>query len=1014
MLFPTALSLLPLGQYTSGFLVAALTSATHSRMHAVGFSALRTARIPFSRRACRNVSGIQHPYSRRNFHRSAIFYRIPEEPNPPVAEEDVATEQAPDQEVEQEKPEEAVTESASSKADEETLLAQKAKQLRNGSGRARLNRPRQPEGLPPFKIPDWFLAKNVKCVSDADLTGSLATYGGGLLNLKEDTRDVEDYIQSTEVKRQSTDVVDCDLTPTDEARYSIHVDVYKEIFATLKAGLALRPPRHTSKTIIRPHTVLHCPKNGTTGYLDSIVETVAMKLGADLIRLDTQDLAQIIGPYLDENLAWTGPGTSFLSYDAQKLAGKTEDYEDDNIAQEDVEAPEEEDMGPAWPPRSGSNLFSEQFKKISSVFSSKKSGHLPISRFLSDLDAPMIGIKLQRFGRPGIQPSPSQNKSTEDQWRDIKVSAALNALVGAADSKNATKEAIAPGSPNVDDPSPRDIVVQLKDYAFMSRISEGSVLLEAIRAVIDKRWSEGRNVILVGTTSAEEYGLSKAAIRQVQSDSHEKETRTIFVPPERREEQDVAFESDEKARIRHINVRHLEDMITKLSEGASHSSRVVEIEKGLDNATAYSAGLEEAVWQYPRVHRVATTILGLQAASSGIDGIAFAEALKLLANSDEAKFGWGATELKLEDDDVNVMLKDMNTTSKNITTEKIKQMKQSCTAHEKRLLGGVIIPSDIHTTFDNIHAPKETVEALKTLTSLSLIRPEAFLYGVLATDKIPGLLLYGPPGTGKTLLAKAVAKESGATVLEVSGAEVNDMYVGEGEKNVKAIFTLAKKLSKLSPCVVFIDEADAIFAQRTDTKRSGTHRELINQFLREWDGMNDMSAFIMVATNRPFDLDEAVLRRLPRRLLVDLPVEKDREAILKIHLKEEVLDESVSLAILAKNTPYYSGSDLKNVSVAAAYACIREENEVAAKHTGDEPYVYPKKRILMKRHFDKALDEISASISEDMSTLAAIRKFDEKYGDRKGRRKKGLGLGFGDTTVLEKDSEGGRVRKVQA
>ena len=266
--------------------------------------------------------------------------------------------------------------------------------------------------------------------------------------------------------------------------------------------------------------------------------------------------------------------------------------------------------------------------------------------------------------------------------------------------------------------------------------------------------------------------------------------------------------------------------------------------------------------------------------------------------------------------------------------------------------------------------------------------------------------------TGKTLLAKAVAKESGATVLEVSGADVNDMYVGESEKNVKAIFSLAKKLS---PCVVFIDEADAIFAARGgEARRSQVHRELINQFLREWDGMNDLSAFIMVATNRPFDLDEAVLRRLPRRLLVDLPIEKDREAILGIHLNGETLDESVSLAQLAKDTPYYSGSDLKNLSVAAAMACIREENEEAAKHVGDAHYEYPNKRILTKKHFVKAMEEISASISEDMSTLSAIRKFDEKYGDRKGRRKKAAALGFGGTMEPEKDSEAGRVRKLEA
>lgn len=257
-----------------------------------------------------------------------------------------------------------------------------------------------------------------------------------------------------------------------------------------------------------------------------------------------------------------------------------------------------------------------------------------------------------------------------------------------------------------------------------------------------------------------------------------------------------------------------------------------------------------------------------------------------------------------------------------------------------------------------------------------------------------------------------MARESGATVLEVSGADVNDMYVGESEKNVKAVFSLAKKLS---PCVVFIDEADAIFAARGgEGRRSQVHRDLINQFLREWDGMNDLSAFIMVATNRPFDLDEAVLRRLPRRLLVDLPVGKDREAILRIHLKDEKLDSSFSLEQLALATPYYSGSDLKNLCVAAAMACIREEMDTAAKHVGETPYSYPERRTLSKRHFDKAIEEISSSISDDMSTLAAIRKFDEKYGDRKGRRKKRAAMGFAGTSDPEKDSEAGRVRKIEA
>lgn len=335
-------------------------------------------------------------------------------------------------------------------------------------------------------------------------------------------------------------------------------------------------------------------------------------------------------------------------------------------------------------------------------------------------------------------------------------------------------------------------------------------------------------------------------------------------------------------------------------------------------------------------------------------------------------------------------------------------LQSGCNRWEKKMLSGVVKADSIRTTFADVHVPPGTVEALKTLTSLSLIRPDAFTYGVLATDKIPGMLLYGPPGTGKTLLAKAVARESGATVLEISGSDIYDMYVGEGEKNVRAIFTLAKKLS---PCVVFIDEADAIFGSRNQGRhRPTSHRELINQFLREWDGMNDMSAFIMVATNRPFDLDDAVLRRLPRRLLVDLPIEKDRESILRIHLKNEQIDPSVDLADLAHRTPFYSGSDLKNVCVAAALACVREEYEQATRHTGDTPYQYPARRILTKAHFERAMEEISASISEDMSSLDAIRKFDEKYGDRKGRRKKSAAWGFMPVGDAQTTSDTIRVR----
>jgi len=342
------------------------------------------------------------------------------------------------------------------------------------------------------------------------------------------------------------------------------------------------------------------------------------------------------------------------------------------------------------------------------------------------------------------------------------------------------------------------------------------------------------------------------------------------------------------------------------------------------------------------------------------------------------------------------------------------ELRRVTSKHEQRLFPGIVDPQSIRTTYSDVHVSPNTIDALKTITTLSLLRPEAFSYGVLATDRLPGLLLYGPPGTGKTLLAKAVAKDSSATVLEISGAQVYEKYVGEGEKMVKAVFSLAKKLS---PCVVFIDEADALFGSRGQSGNRTTHREIINQFLREWDGMEDHSVFMMVATNRPFDLDDAVLRRLPRRILVDLPSPKDRAEILKIHLKGEQLDSEVDLQKLADQTPFYSGSDLKNICVAAALSAVKEENELlenSRKKEGEASYELPEKRTLMNKHFKQAVFEISASISEDMSSLSAIKKFDEKYGDRRGRRKKrgyGFDAGGSGTSQEEKvDESAARVR----
>ncbi|GKT86605.1 LOW QUALITY PROTEIN: MUS7/MMS22 family protein [Colletotrichum tofieldiae] len=328
--------------------------------------------------------------------------------------------------------------------------------------------------------------------------------------------------------------------------------------------------------------------------------------------------------------------------------------------------------------------------------------------------------------------------------------------------------------------------------------------------------------------------------------------------------------------------------------------------------------------------------------------------------------------------------------------------------YEKKLLSGLVNSSEIKTTFDDVHADPETKNNLKLLTSLSLVRPEAFTYGVLATDRIPGCLLYGPRARARRFSQRPSPRRAAPTCS--SGASINDMYVGQSEKNVRALFSLAKKLS---PLVIFIDEADALLAARGQRNRAA-HRETINQFLREWDGMSDTKAFIMVATNRPFDLDDAVLRRLPRKILVDLPLQPDRASILRILLKGEDLDPSVSIDDVARKTVLYSGSDLKNLCVAAAMTAVQEESEEAAKHTGPTPYVFPPKRTLRKDHFDKALKMIAASVSEDMDSLKSIRRFDEKYGDvraKNSQKKRGMGFGVLPTSA---DAEEARVRQAVA
>ncbi|XP_022137420.1 uncharacterized protein LOC111008871 isoform X6 [Momordica charantia] len=317
---------------------------------------------------------------------------------------------------------------------------------------------------------------------------------------------------------------------------------------------------------------------------------------------------------------------------------------------------------------------------------------------------------------------------------------------------------------------------------------------------------------------------------------------------------------------------------------------------------------------------------------------------------------------------------------------------------EKRLLADVIPPSDIGVTFDDIGALENVKDTLKELVMLPLQRPELFCKGQL-TKPCKGILLFGPPGTGKTMLAKAVATEAGANFINISMSSITSKWFGEGEKYVKAVFSLA---SKIAPSVVFVDEVDSMLGRRENPGEHEAMRKMKNEFMVNWDGLRTKDTervLVLAATNRPFDLDEAVIRRLPRRLMVNLPDAPNRAKIIKVILAKEDLSPDFDFDSVASMTDGYSGSDLKNLCVAAAHRPIKEilekekkERAAALADGRPAPALSGSEDIrpLNMNDFKYAHERVCASVSSESVNMTELLQWNELYGEGGSRRKKAL------------------------
>ncbi|MEI6651741.1 MAG: ATP-dependent zinc metalloprotease FtsH [Chlorobiaceae bacterium] len=270
---------------------------------------------------------------------------------------------------------------------------------------------------------------------------------------------------------------------------------------------------------------------------------------------------------------------------------------------------------------------------------------------------------------------------------------------------------------------------------------------------------------------------------------------------------------------------------------------------------------------------------------------------------------------------------------------------------------------EVKVTFKDVAGVDEAIEELQETVEF-LTNPEKFQK---IGGKIPkGVLLLGPPGTGKTLLAKAIAGEAKVPFFSISGADFVEMFVGVGAARVRDLFEQAKKNS---PCIVFIDEIDAVGRSR-GAGLGGGHDEreqTLNQLLVEMDGFTTNENVILIAaTNRPDVLDTALLRpgRFDRQITIDKPDIRGREAILIIHTRNTPLDQSVDINVIAKSSPGFSGADLANLVNEAALLAARYEQD-----------------LITADNFEQARDKIlmgperkSMFISDDQKKLTAYHE----------------------------------------
>lgn len=581
---------------------------------------------------------------------------------------------------------------------------------------------------------------------------------------------------------------------TETGPYEFDGDIMHEISSLVSAGLQLPSKQFKNEwTSSKSDLLLSCPMNGGVFFQDELVKHLASVNGADLIRLDPQDIAEIGGSYIEERQDTHMKSLSSLGYDAYRTTSEQEN--EDELADDEEDGDIDKD------------LYKRQSKGISTG----------TARFDIVLGGNFSDILKSAFKGGDSPPDMGAlpNMVVVDTTKELKISNFIEGILGAGDVKRVAQDGMnsllsclpaeksAPGTTadanesqkdNNDNlestfsggalPRPGSLIVQVRDYLEINSTQQGEKFLEKLHEVIRRRRKEGQRVLIIGTSASPDRttSFSRSGCHRIQSEPAQGPVRTIITPC--CAQATGGLSESHKIRIALINMRNLQEMLRRLapspipwdlvSRDSFESHWLIPSEEG---PTTESSGalvaLGQGILPLDFIHRITMVTLGIPQVQDELTSEHAVRAIRTIFNSDTAKVEWMEHLKEQEQDSKNSrIMSPFHFTPHESSEDRMKHLKSICNSHEKKLLSGVVDANSIHTTFADVQAPQETIGALKNLTSLSLLRPDAFKYGVLATDRIPGLLLYGPPGTGKTLLAKAVAKESGATVLEVSGSGI--------------------------------------------------------------------------------------------------------------------------------------------------------------------------------------------------------------------------------------------------